>query len=373
VKILRPPKAVSYIYSLDSIASGHIMPHPPFPPTPPVLPILPTMGVGSYAMPGWLHLFRRHMRDAAAPMDVAEAFEDAARLAIADQIEAGIDIVSDGELRRQRFVYEMYDRISGIARQERPRKLGVPGYDMAPKFFATDRVGAPEGLGLVKEYEDLARLAPGRRLKIAFPGPLTFAANILPGPHYADIDALMDDIIVMLRAEVEALRLAGADFIQIDEPGLTFVPESRGLDEAANCINQVTRGLSEHTAVHVCFGNNASRPSAPRGLARLLGAMERLETHMLVLEFANREMAELEILAPLSERYRIAAGVIDVKSFHEETAEDVAARIREVLRFVPAEKLTITADCGFSAIPRWLARSKTQAMVAGARLARAEL
>jgi 5-methyltetrahydropteroyltriglutamate--homocysteine methyltransferase len=331
------------------------------------------MGVGSYAIPGWMHLFRQHMKADAAPMDVAEAFEDATRLAIADQVEAGIDIVSDGELRRQRFVYEMYDRISGITRQERPRKLGVPGYDMAPKFMATERVGAPDGLGLVQEFADLARLAPGRRLKIAFPGPLTFAANILPGPYYGNADALMDDVIVMLRSEVEALRLAGAELIQIDEPGLTHVPQQRSLDEAANCINQVTRGLSAQTAVHVCFGNNASRPYAPRGMARLLGAMEQLETHMLVLEFANREMAELDILGPLSDRYHIAAGVIDVKSFHEETPEDVAARIREVLRYVPADKLTITADCGFSAIPRWLARHKMGSMVDGARLVRDEL
>ena len=353
------------------------MPIPPELQSPPELPILPTMGVGSYAIPGWMHLFRRHMGDAAAPLDVAEAFEDATRLAIADQVEAGIDIISDGELRRQRFVYEMYDRISGIARQQRPRKLGVPGYDMAPKFYATDKVIAPDGLGLTTEYRDLARLAPGRRLKIAFPGPLTFAANILPQPYYGEgteaAERLMNDVIVMLRQEVEALRMVGADFIQIDEPGLTFIPQQRGLDEAANCINQVIRGLSEHTAVHVCFGNNASRPSAPRGMGRLMGAMEQLETHMLVLEFANREFAELEILAPLSENYKIGAGVIDVKSFYEETPEDVAGRIREVLRYVPAHKLTVTADCGFSAIPRWLAHSKTVAMAAGAELVRGEI
>ena len=341
------------------------------------LPILPTMGVGSYAIPGWMHLFRKHMGQAAAPMDVAEAFDDATRLAIADQVEAGIDIVSDGELHRQRFVYEMYDRISGIARQERPRKLGVPGYDMAPKFYATEKVDAPNGLGLVREYEDLARLAPGQRLKIAFPGPLTFADSILPSPHYGDgpgaVGALMDDVITMLKREVAALRAAGAEFIQIDEPGLTFYPERRSQAQSADCINQGIAGHNDSTAVHVCFGNNASRPSSPRGMKRLLGAMEKLETRMLVLEFANREMAELDMLGPLSERYDIAAGVIDVKSFHEESAEDVATRIRDVLRYVPAERLTVTADCGFSAIPRWLARSKTQAMVAGARLVRGEI
>ncbi|MDP6566742.1 MAG: cobalamin-independent methionine synthase II family protein [Alphaproteobacteria bacterium] len=343
----------------------------------PDLPILLTMGVGSSALPGWMHLFRRHMRDAAAPMDVEEAFDDATRLAIADQVDAGIDIVSDGELHRQRFVYEMYERISGIERQQRPRKLGVPGYDMAPKFVANDKVGAPGGLGLVAEYETLRRLAPDCRLKIAFPGPLTFANNILPGAHYGDGEdaagRLMDDVVVMLRDEVEALRLAGAEFIQIDEPGLTFLPKTMTQAEGANCINQVTRGLTEFTAVHVCFGNNASRPSAPRGLKRLMDAMEALDTRMLVLEFANREMSELDILAPLSERFDVAAGVIDVKSFHQESPEDVADRIRQVLRHVPAERLTVTADCGFSAIPRWLACQKMGAMVAGARLVRDEL
>src|SRR5690606_19447884 len=97
------------------------------------LPILPTMGVGSYATPGWLFLFREHMRESAGPADVDEAFEDATRLAIADQIEAGIDVISDGELRRMRFVYEMYDRLRGMERVPPVRRLGVPGYDRAPK------------------------------------------------------------------------------------------------------------------------------------------------------------------------------------------------------------------------------------------------
>jgi len=183
----------------------------------------------------------------------------------------------------------------------------------------------------------------------------------------------MNDIILMLRQEVEALRQVGANFIQIDEPGLTFVPERRSLNEAADCINQVIVGQKEQTAVHVCFGNNASRPYAPRNIERLMGAMEKLDTKMLVLEFANRELAELDVLTPLSNHYNIAAGVIDVKSFYEEKPDDVATRIRQVLRYVSAEKLTVTADCGFSAIPRWLARSKAIAMVAGTVLVRKDI
>lgn len=339
------------------------------------LPLLPTMGVGSYALPGWMHLFRQHMREQAGPIDIAEAFEDATRLAIADQVEAGLDIVSDGELRRQRFVYEMYDRLSGLSRTPRGRRLGVPGYDMAPSFVAETRLSASDGLGLVDEFRQLQALAPRRHLKIAFPGPLTFAANIAPGAAYGGADPqaeLMDDIVALVAAEIAALAAAGATHIQLDEPRLTQLPAGIALGDAAACINRAIAGHGSVTSVHVCYGNNASRPMAERGMARLLDAMTALDTGLLVLEFANREMAEVDLLGQLAPRYRIAAGVVDVKSFYEETAEDVAARIRRVLRHVPADRLMLTADCGFSAIPRWLARAKMRALVAGTRIVRAE-
>lgn len=343
----------------------------------PPLPVLATMGVGSYALPGWMHLFRQHMRERAGPVDIAEAFEDATRLAIADQVEAGLDIVSDGELHRQRFVYEMYDRIGGLSRTQRGRRLGVPGYDMAPSFTADERVQAPGGLGLVGEYRQLRQLAPDRHLKIAFPGPLTFAANIAPGAAYAGgadgHKQVMDDIIALVAAEIAALAAEGATHVQLDEPRLTHLPEGFGLSEAADCINRAIAGHRDVASVHVCYGNNASRPMAERGMARLLPAMEALDTGLLVLEFANREMAEVERLADLPQRFRVAAGVVDVKSFHEETPEEVATRIRRVLQYLPADRLMLTADCGFSAIPRWLARQKMQALVAGTRLVRNEL
>lgn len=340
--------------------------------------LLPTMGVGSYATPGWLFPFRKAMADGrAGPADIDEAFEDATRIVIADQVEAGMDLISDGELHRQRFVYEMYDRISGLKRIPPARRLGVSGYDRAPKFTAENAVSAAGGLGLVEEYQTLRRLAPDRRVKIAFPGPLTFARNIEPGEAYGDDSfgraGLAEAIVAMLRAEVAALRQAGADFIQIDEPGLTNLPNGVTLEAAAGLINAVTEGHGAVCAVHVCFGNNASRPYAPRDLARLMPAMRDLDAAALFLEFANREMAELDLLEELSSKFLIAAGVIDVKSFHEESAEDVAHRLNQVLRHVPAQRLLVTADCGYSAIPRWLARQKQAAMAAGAALVRDSL
>jgi 5-methyltetrahydropteroyltriglutamate--homocysteine methyltransferase len=141
----------------------------------------------------------------------------------------------------------------------------------------------------------------------------------------------------------------------------------------ADAINATMAGYESSTAVHVCFGNNASRPNIRRDFGRLFPAIAELRASMLLLEFANREMADLDRLSDLAETTSIAAGVIDVKSFHQETADDVADRIRRVLAVVPAEKLFVTADCGFSAIPRWLARAKLHAMAAGARLVRASL
>ena len=336
------------------------------------LPLLPTMGVGSYASPGWFVAGRRMIRDGKfGSDDIAEMFDDATRIVVADQIDAGVDILTDGELRRQRFVFEMFDRIEGLNRQTPGRRLGIPGYDMAPTFVAEGPLSSPNGFGVIEDFVALKKLVPNRPLKIAIPGPLTFGMSIEPQPGAAKPP--MDEIVALIRTELEGLVAAGADYIQLDEPGLTGTPYGLGPEDAADVINQVLRGLPGKLAVHVCFGNNAGRPAMNRRMDRLLPAIERLECHQLVLEFANRQMADLEILKPLSERFDVAAGLIDVKNWYLETPDDVARSIRRCLELVPAEKLTVTADCGFSALPRYLARQKMEAMVAGTRLVRAEL
>jgi 5-methyltetrahydropteroyltriglutamate--homocysteine methyltransferase len=342
------------------------------------LPLLPTMSVGSAASPGWLFVFRERIREGGAgPADIEEAFEDATRIAVDDQIEAGLDVICDGEVRRNRFVYEMYDRLTGIERVPPARRIGVPGYDRAPKFVASQRIATKGGLGIVEEHLRLKAMCPGRTTKAAFPGPLTFARNIAPGAAYGEGEAarrrLMDDLVGLAGEEIGKLAAAGADFVQLDEPGFANPPWDMTVAEGAEAINATIGGRRDICAVHVCFGNNASHPYVRRDFARLFPGMDRLDCRMLLLEFANREMADLDRLKELSRRYEIAAGVVDVKSFHEETPEEVAERIRRVLEHVPAERLAITADCGFSALPRWLAKAKMKAMAAGAKLARAEL
>ena len=333
------------------------------------LPLLPVMGIGSAATPGWLFLFRDRLREGGlGPSDIEEAYADATRLAVADQIEAGFDVITDGELARMRFVYEMYDRLGGLERLPVARRLGVPGYDRAPRFRAGE-VTASNGLGLVAEYRRLRDLCPARPLKVALPGPLTFAGAI----EAADPPALLEQLTEIVDAEVAALLAAGADLVQLDEPGLANPPFGLTPEATVGWINAITRRDRERIAVHVCFGNNASRPYAARDFGRLMPALRKLDCALLLLEFANREMADLDLLPELAARSRVAAGVVDVKSFHVETAPEVAARIRRVLARVPKENLAITADCGFSAIPRGLALAKMQALTAGTRLVRQEL
>lgn len=338
------------------------------------LPSLPTMGIGSYAAPGWFIAMLRRAReepDSLGEHDIEELFDDAARAVVQDQLEAGVDVITDGELRRQRFVFEMFDRIEGVRRVPPRRRLGLAGYDKAPSFVAEGKLSAPHGFGLVEDFQKLRRLVPEKPLKMAMPGPLTFTGQINAGQR--DPDHLMEEAIGMVRDELTALTKAGADYIQLDEPWLAHAPYGLSLEEGVSAINASLEGISGRLAVHVCFGNNAGRPFASRRLDRLLPALLNLRCHQLALEFANREMAEIEVVKALSEKFEIAAGVVDVKNFYVESGEEVANRVRLCLEHLPSEKLTVTADCGFSALPRYLARKKLAAMVAGAKLVRAEL
>lgn len=214
-------------------------------------------------------------------------------------------------------------------------------------------------------------------LKVALPGPVTFVRNIAPGAAYAGEaepgHALLADLVGLIAAEVRALREAGCPLVQMDEPGLTHASDWLSQIDAVAAINKVGEAAPGAFAVHVCFGNNASRPYTPRDFDRLEPALEGLKTDMLVLEFANREMAGLDLAAGLANPAKIAAGVIDVKSFHEESADDVARRVEQILKAgIPAERLVLTADCGLSAIPRWLGVRKLEALAAGARMMRGQ-
>lgn len=339
------------------------------------LGLLPTMGVGSYASPAWVFAMRRALRAGeAGPADMEEAIQDAIKIAVWEQEEAGLDIITDGEIRRQRFLWNVVERLSGLTLIPPQRKLGVVSYDSAPRFETVERVSAPDGLGLVQEYT-YVRTLTNKPIKVCCPGPLTLALPITPKGGYPSGDylPLLYDLAALVNRELRQLVAAGATFLQIDEPSAAGRMPSLPVSETVKLFNETVAGVQAKIALHICFGNNQGRPAMKRTYAPLFPQILAARAELFALEFANREMAEIALWGQYGGDRELAAGVIDVKSMYVETPEDVAERIRVVLKHVHPHKLYLTCDCGFSATSRGLARAKLHALVAGARLVRREL
>jgi 5-methyltetrahydropteroyltriglutamate--homocysteine methyltransferase len=336
------------------------------------LPLLPATVIGSHSLPSWLWLAREAMAQGRlGATEVREVLEDATRLAIADQVEAGVDVLGTGEMPRVRFIVSFYDHLTGIRRHDPPRKVGAPHYDSYPVLEAVERVAAPEGLGIVEEWK-LARRLTDRPLKATCPGPYTLMIPLRPGGPYRDREALLADLIIVVNRELRALVEAGADFIQIDEPN--FVIRGGEAKRLTEIFNAAVEGVRAKIALHVCFGNLHGRPfAATRGYRWLFPALLEARCDQFVFEYANREMAELGLFREYPPNREVGVGVVDVKTYQVESAEEVARRIRLALDCLPAERLWITPDCGFWETPRHVAVGKLKAMVEGVRIVRGEL
>ncbi len=339
------------------------------------LGLLPTQGVGSYASPPWLIAMKRVQRAGdAGPADMEETLQDAIRLAVLDQETVGLDILTDGEMGRQRFLWNVVERFGGLRMIPPARKLGVVSYDSAPHFETVEPVTAPTGFGLVEEYRFVRNLTT-KPLKVCCPGPLTLALPIAIREGYPAGDALplLYDLADLVNHELKALVAAGVTFIQIDEPSATGGTRDVPVATSVALFNRAVEGVKAKIALHICFGNNQGRPGMKRAYGPLFPAMLDAKADQFALEFANREMSEIGLWRELATERELAVGVIDVKSMYVESAEDVAERIRTALKHVSPGILWLTCDCGFSATPRNLARAKFKALVEGAKIVRAEI
>jgi 5-methyltetrahydropteroyltriglutamate--homocysteine methyltransferase len=336
------------------------------------LPTLPTSVVGSHGLPGWVWLAREAMEAGRlGAVDLRELMEDATQVALLDQERAGVDVVSTGEMMRVRFIIGFYDRIHGIKTLPPPRRLGQPLWDTNTPFEVAEKISAPQGLGIVEEFK-LARELTGKRIKATVPGPYTLLVPLKLGGGYKTKETLLADLVTIVNAECRALVAVGADFIQIDEPHHGMYHGSP--HDVSKGINRVVDGLDVKIAVHVCFGNLYGRPfSAVRDYANVFSTLDELHASQIVLEFANRGLDEPARWKDFPKDKELGAGVIDVKAFKAETAEEVAARIRGLLRHVAPDKLWLNPDCGFWETPRGVVRQKLNALVEGARIVRKEL
>jgi len=335
------------------------------------LPLIPSTVVGSHGKAAWWYTAVKALEAGEfGPGDLEEMFDDAADTAIRDMERAGLDIITDGEVRRlDGYVDSYYAIIKGISPLPVRRKVGPWGYDQQTRYEAVSRIETPEGgLGIVKEFE-YAKAHTGKRLKATCAGPLTFGSRIHPGKTYKGVVDVAERFAEVINAELKALVAAGADIIQLDEPARGNVSG----EEMARLYNLATEGVKARLGFHVCFGNRFGRSRFDRSYRPYFPGLLKARADQFVLEFAGRELSELDVWKEYGAGRELGAGVIDVKGFFPDTPEDVAKRIRRVLAVCPPEKLWVNPDCGFGWSPRYMCNQKLAALAAGTALVRKEL
>jgi 5-methyltetrahydropteroyltriglutamate--homocysteine methyltransferase len=333
------------------------------------MPIRTTV-VGSYPFPGWLEFASRNLSEF-GPADIEEMINDAVIAAIHDQVNAGLDVITDGEQTRLDFNLSFYGFISGIQpNHNETRKWGPAAHDQRGKHSIVDKLAAPAGLGAVAEYKRLKQLAPaGPVLKTSVPGPYTLSGRLLPNDIYKDRFEITEALLPIVRKELEDLVAAGCTEITVDEPSMSCYAYKEDTKRFVDIFNRTVAPIVGkcRLSTHLCFGNFKGRPVGYRSLKPMLPDFLDMRVDEIHIEMANREFAELELLAPFAEKMNVAVGIIDVKNYYIETVEDVRERIQKCLRYVPQEKLSVAPDCGLSQTARWAARKKLENMVKGAR------
>ena len=338
--------------------------------------LLPTTLVGSYPQPDWL-IDRAKLAGRFPPRvrarelwRIPEAFleeaqNDATRLAIRAQEDAGLDIVTDGEIRRESYSNRFATALEGV-------DLDNPG-------SALDRSGHPNPVprivGRIRrrhpvEVDDLKFLKAhtSRKTKITVPGPFTMSQQAQNEFYASDADAAMD-YAAAVNEEIKDLFAAGADVVQIDEPYMQARPDKANAF-GVRALNCALEGVAGTTCVHICFGYAAIIHERPSGYS-FLPELADCRCKQISIETAQSHL-DCTVLEKLPSK-QIMLGVIDLADMSIEKPETVAARIRRALPHVPAERLVIAPDCGMKYLPRDVAFAKLQAMVEGTRIVRREL
>jgi 5-methyltetrahydropteroyltriglutamate--homocysteine methyltransferase len=338
--------------------------------------LLPTTIVGSYPQPDWL--IDRAMLTSHGPprvrmreiWRVPEPFleaaqDDATRLAVLDMEAAGVDIVTDGEIRRESYFNRFATALSGV---DIDTPGVVPGRTGKPTLV-------PRVVGPVKrlrpvEVRDVAflRRATRRPIKITLPGPFTMT-KMAKNEFYADERALAIAYAEVVNEELRDLKAAGADYVQLDDPHLQAHPEA-ARDYGVEALDRALHGIPGPTIVHMCFGYAYVVKEKPSGYS-FLPELAQCCAAQISIEAAQPRL-DLAVLEQLPAK-TMMVGVIDLGDDRIETAETVAARIRAALEHLPPERLVVAPDCGMKYLTREVAFGKLVAMVEGAKMVRAEL
>ena len=309
--------------------------------------------------------------------DKEEMIEDAVIAAIHDQVTAGLDVITDGEQTRLDFNLSFYGYLKGIKENtDELRKFGPAAHDQRGKNSIVETLAAPNGLGVIKEFKRLQRLAPaGPVLKASVPGPYTLSGRLLPNTQYPDRYAITEALLPFIKKELEDLVAAGCKEITVDEPSMSCYAYKEDTKRFVDIFNRTVGSIYGkcRLSTHMCFGNFKGRPVGYRSVKPMLPHFLDLKVDEIHIELANREFAEIELLKEFAQKMDVAVGIIDVKNYYIETVDDVVARIKKCLAYVPADKLAVAPDCGLSQTARWASRQKLNNMVAGAKKMRESL
>jgi 5-methyltetrahydropteroyltriglutamate--homocysteine methyltransferase len=337
---------------------------------------LRTTVIGSYPFAGWLELAAEQLNRFGAD-DLAELQEDAVVVAVHDQIQAGLDVITDGEQTRLDFNLSFYGYLEGIEVEEsQRRKFGPPAHDQRGKHRLVGTLSAPRGLGVVDEFLRLKRVAPaGPVLKASVPGPYTLSGRLIPNHEYPDRFALAAALRPIVQSELEALVEAGCRELTVDEPSMSCYGHREGPKRLVDLFNETVEPVWGRCrlSTHLCFGNYKGRAVGLRRYAPLFPEFLDLHVDEVHLEMASREFAELELIETIAKRMDVAVGIVDVKSYYIESVADIANRVEICLRYAPAERLAFAPDCGLSQTARWAARQKLANLVAGVKMVREDL
>jgi 5-methyltetrahydropteroyltriglutamate--homocysteine methyltransferase len=333
-----------------------------------MIPVLPTTVVGSYSVPEWLERLKTdYYRNRISRSHLREIHDMAIKAALKDQEVAGIDIVSDGELRRDNDIDYFLVRVPGVHIPVTVKSFYYDYYDaVVTEPLPT---GSQPPMGLAEDYA-FTRQYTQRPIKVSFTGPFSLSRRIR-NKAYASSAELVRALARVLNVEAQALAAAGADLLQIDEPFLAGYRDEVAV--AVEAINIVTKGVDVTWALHVCYGNRYARPSWEGHYDFLFPAVLDANVDQLVLEFARKGYEDLHMIAQLGWDRALGLGVVDVKTEQVESPELIATRIGKALETFPAEKLIINPDCGLRHLPPEVARAKLTAMVRATMQVRATL
>jgi 5-methyltetrahydropteroyltriglutamate--homocysteine methyltransferase len=338
--------------------------------------LLPTSLVGSYPQPDWLidrqklaHRMPPRVRASelwrVAPEFLEQAQDDATLLAIRAQELAGLDIITDGEMRRESYSNRFATALDGVDLDNPGKIISRSGSETSvPRVVGKIRRKHPvEVRGL-----EFLRANTSRPVKITVPGPFTMSQQA-QNDYYDTEEEMALDYAAAVNAEMKDLFAAGADIVQIDEPWMEAHPEkARRFGLAA--LRRAVEGIGGTTALHICFGYAALVPGRPAAYS-FLEELADSPVRQISIETAQSSL-DCSVLAKLP-RKTIILGVIDLSTHQVETPQIVAARIKRALPFVPSDRLVLAPDCGMKYLPADVAFGKLSALAAGAKMVRAEI